>query len=190
MEIILASQSPRRQELLQMLVKQFTIKVAAIDESILTNETPFAYVQRMAFEKATKIASLYPEALVIGSDTTVVIDQNILGKPANDLDAQRILRQLSGRTHDVYTAVSIIYQSTPKTFVSSAQVTFATLTEEEITKYLALNEYQDKAGAYGIQGAASKFIEKIHGDYYAIVGLPIQALYQELKQMVLPTDLL
>ena len=184
MEIILASQSQSIKALLKLVLSSFRVEVAAIDETTLKDEAPLAYVKRMAYEKAAKVAQFHPQSLVIGSDTSVVIDQQILGKPNNRQAAKVMLQKLSQATHEVHTAVCIIQSGVAKTFVSSATVTFSKLTDQEIEAYLDLNEYQDKAGAYGIQGEAAKFIEKIDGDYYAIVGLPVNKLYQELKSII------
>lgn len=182
MQYILASQSPRRKELLARVVENFQAVPADIDERPYPSEQPIDYVQRMATQKAATILKDYPEAVVIGSDTSVVWQNQILGKPQDKNDAKFMLKMLSGQTHEVYTAVSIQSKDKVANFISKAAVTFYPLTEEEIAQYLLDDEYKDKAGAYAVQGLASKFIQSIEGDYYAIVGLPVAALYQNLNQ--------
>lgn len=182
MQYILASQSPRRKELLARVVADFQAVPADIDETPYPSEQPVDYVQRMASQKAAIILKDYPEAMVIGSDTSVICQNQILGKPQDKNDAKLMLKMLSGQTHEVYTAVSIQSKDKVVNFISKASVTFYPLTEEEIAQYLLDDEYKDKAGAYAVQGLASKFIQSIEGDYYAIVGLPVAALYQNLKQ--------
>lgn len=182
MKIVLASQSPRRKELLGRLVPAFSIQPADIDETPKPNEDPLAYVQRMAVEKAEAVQKESEETLVIASDTTVVLGNEILGKPEDDDEAKRMLRKFSGTTHDVYTAV-VITDGTQKEYIlSHASVTFYELTDEEIERYLATGDHRDKAGAYGIQSYAGAFVESISGDYYSIVGFPIGAVNQALKK--------
>lgn len=185
MTIILASQSPRRKELLQWLVDEFEIIPADIDETIQPSDEPKEYVLRMAKEKARVISRQHPESLVIASDTIVVNEHDILGKPTSREDARRMLQQMSGQTHDVYTAVVIHSKEKHLEQIAAAQVTFFDLSEDEITRYLDKQEYQDKAGAYGIQGAAATFVQTIHGDYYAIVGFPVGVVHQMLKEFSL-----
>lgn len=182
MQYILASQSPRRKELLARVIADFQAVPADIDETPYPSEQPVDYVQRMATQKAETILKAYPEAVVIGSDTSVICQNQILGKPQDENDARFMLKMLSGQTHEVYTAVSIQSKDKVANFISKAAVTFYPMTEEEITQYLLEDEYKDKAGAYAIQGLASKYIQSIEGDYYAIVGLAVAALYQNLKQ--------
>ncbi|MDA9460438.1 Maf family protein [Enterococcus mundtii] len=181
MKIVLASQSPRRKELLERLVPEFSIQPADIDETPKPKEDPVAYVQRMAAEKATAVQN-NEETLVIASDTTVVLGNEILGKPEDDEEAKRMLRKFSGTTHDVYTAVVITDGTQEECILSQASVTFYELTDEEIERYLATGDHRDKAGAYGIQSYAGAFVESISGDYYSIVGFPIGAVNQALKK--------
>lgn len=181
MQYILASQSPRRKELLARVVTDFQAIPADVDETPYPGEQPVDYVQRMATQKATMISKDYPDDIVIGSDTSVVWKNQILGKPQDENDAKFMLKMLSGQTHEVYTAVSVQSKNKVANFVSKAEVTFNPITDEEIVQYLLDDEYKDKAGAYAVQGLASKFIQSIDGDYYAIVGLPVAALYQTLK---------
>lgn len=180
--IILASQSPRRKELLAELVSEFAVIPADIDESVRPNETAIPYVQRMAAEKAAAIAQTYPEDLVIASDTTVVVGEEILGKPVDRKDARSMLRKMSGRTHWVHTAVVLQKGKQQREAVVSTEVVFRPLTDQEIDKYLVLDEYQDKAGAYGIQGEAKIFVSSINGDFYTIVGFPVATVYQLLQE--------
>lgn len=181
MKIVLASQSPRRKELLGRLVPAFSIQPADIDETPKPKEDPVAYVQRMAAEKAAAVQN-NEETLVIASDTTVVLGNEILGKPEDDEEAKRMLRKFSGTTHDVYTAVVITDGTQEECILSQASVTFYELTDEEIERYLATGDHRDKAGAYGIQSYAEAFVESISGDYYSIVGFPIGAVNQALKK--------
>ncbi|MEQ6206775.1 Maf family protein [Enterococcus mundtii] len=181
MKIVLASQSPRRKELLGRLVPAFSIQPADIDETPKLKEDPVAYVQRMAAEKAAAVQN-NEETLVIASDTTVVLGNEILGKPEDDEEAKRMLRKFSGTTHDVYTAVVITDRTQEECILSQASVTFYELTDEEIERYLATGDHRDKAGAYGIQSYAGAFVESISGDYYSIVGFPIGAVNQALKK--------
>ncbi|MFV0560672.1 MAG: Maf family protein [Enterococcus sp.] len=182
MEVILASQSPRRKELLHQLIDTFQIIPADIDETPCQGENPIKYVQRMAMEKAEVIAQTHRKDLVIASDTTVVANNQILGKPESEEDARTVLHALSDRTHEVYTAVVLQKESKKEVAIAQATVTFYPLTDEEIDTYLASGEYMDKAGSYGIQGKAGKFVKTISGDYYSIVGFPVGVVNQMLKK--------
>lgn len=182
--IILASQSPRRKELLAEIVEEFHVLPAEIDESVRTGEEPLHYVQRMATEKAATVAASYPKDLVIASDTTVVVADEIFGKPTSRTEAKEMLKKMSGKSHYVYTAVTFQQGERTEQLMSMAEVAFYPLTEKEINDYLAKNEYQDKAGAYGIQGAAKVFVKEVIGDFYAIVGFPVAAVYQTLKDFL------
>ncbi|MBF8807239.1 MAG: septum formation inhibitor Maf [Enterococcus lacertideformus] len=185
MKVVLASQSPRRKELLGRIIAEFDIHPADIDETHFEAENPQAYVQRMAAEKSAVVKQQYgTDVLVIASDTTVVFDQEILGKPADKSEAKAMLQKLSGVTHKVYTAVVLTKAAQVETILSQAEVTFYPLTDVDIEKYLATGDYTDKAGAYGIQSLAGAFVKEIHGDYYSIVGLPIGAVYQTFKKFV------
>lgn len=182
MKVILASQSPRRKELLRLIVETFEIVPANIDEQVQQDELPKVYVQRMAREKAQAIVTNYPEDLVIASDTIVVNEGKILGKPVSRLEAQEMLVGMSGKTHQVYTSVFIQSPQKQKELIASAAVTFFELTEAEIFSYLNQGEYADKAGAYGIQGAAAVFVKEVQGDFYSIVGFPVGQVNQLLKE--------
>ena len=172
--LILASQSPRRRDYLTQLGYHFTCESADIDESVLNNEKPKEYVARLSAEKARIIAKHHPDTtIILGADTCVVIDDEILGKPIDLTDCIRQLSLLSDRTHQVFTAVSVVKGHQVSTKVVGADVTFKALNEHEITQYWHTGEPCDKAGAYGIQGIAGHFVKQINGSYSAIVGLPL-----------------
>ena len=175
MKVVLASQSPRRKELLGRLVSIFEVQPADIDETPFEGENPL--------EKAKVVKSKQlPDTLIIASDTTVVLEDEIMGKPENEEEAQEMLRKLSGTTHDVYTAVVLTDHQKEEKILAHAAVTFYDLTDVEIAAYLATGDYADKAGAYGIQSLAGAFVKAIDGDYYSIVGFPIGAVNQALKK--------
>ncbi len=181
--IVLASQSPRRAELLRNAGIAFRVQPAHIPEEKLPHETPAEYVQRLARDKARTVHSqLNGDEIVLGADTTVVIDGGVLEKPADREDAARMLRKLSGRTHLVLTGVCLKGKDFEDLQVETTEVRFASLTEEEIRDYVASGEPMDKAGAYGIQGLASRWSERIDGDYFNIVGLPIPRVYRMLQE--------
>ncbi|MBE9388284.1 Maf family protein [Vagococcus salmoninarum] len=182
MAIILASQSPRRKELLGKIVKKFQTMPAEIDESVVGEVSPEEYVLDMAQKKAQLICKRNPDNLVIGSDTIVAVGNEILGKPANDAEAFAMLRKLSGSSHLVHTSVYMMNPNQIEQQVVSAEVTFFDLTDEEINEYLATGEHLDKAGAYGIQGQGSLLVEKITGDYFAIVGFPVAQVKRMLAK--------
>ncbi|SET43862.1 septum formation protein [Enterococcus malodoratus] len=181
MTVILASQSPRRQELLRWLITDFVVQPADIDEEVKDQYMPTDYVTEMARQKAAAIADEYPEDLVIASDTVVVLGEQILGKPKSREEAFGMLKSMSGGSHLVYTSVVICQEEQVAEKLTSAKVTFYPLTEAEINRYLDSDDYKDKAGAYGIQNGAGAFVEKIEGDYYSIVGFPVGAVNQMLK---------
>ena len=162
--IILASQSPRRRELLALIGIAHEVRPADLDESVLPNEAPAAHAERLARAKAEAIAGGEPDAVVIGSDTIVVLDGDILGKPRDHADATAMLRRLSGRTHTVHTAVAVARNGQVASGVESVEVTFRPLTQEQIETYIATGEPLDKAGAYGIQGYGAVIVERVHGD--------------------------
>jgi len=180
--LILASQSPRRKELLEQLGYHFTCLPADIDESVLAQENPEQYVSRLAIEKARVIAKQYDESVVVlGSDTSVVFGTHILGKPASLNECIAILSMLSGQTHQVITAVAVVKGERTEVFVVRTEVDFKVLTEQEISRYWQTGEPQDKAGAYGIQGVAGQFVKQIRGSYSAVVGLPLYETSQLLS---------
>lgn len=181
--IILASQSPRRAELLQRIGASFSVRPADIDETYLTEEPPRDYAERLAREKASIIAGSDPDAYVIGSDTVVVLDGEVLGKPADEPEAVGMLNLLSGRQHTVMTAVAIAHAGEIVSGVEEVQVRFRSLTREECVEYAATQEPLDKAGSYGIQGFGSTIVEWIEGDYFAVMGLPIVRLLGLFREL-------
>lgn len=168
--LILASNSPRRKELLSMLGYEFVVKSSDCDETTNITE-PSSLVKELSLRKA-KAINFNKDDTVIGSDTVVAIDGKILGKPTDQNDAINMLKMLSGKTHTVYTGVTIINNITKITECISCDVTFKNMTDKEISTYVESGEPMDKAGAYGIQGKGSAFVEKINGDYFAVVGFP------------------
>lgn len=180
-EVILASQSPRRQELLTRIFQTFSISPADVDESIPDGMKPKQAVAMLSQRKAQAVSAEHPTALVIAADTIVVCDDEILGKPVDEADALRMLNRLSGRTHQVMTAVCIREGTEEQTEVSVTDVTFRTLRAGEAERYVAGGEPLDKAGAYGIQGDGGLFVSRIAGDYYGVMGLPICLLSEMLS---------
>jgi septum formation protein len=181
--MILASASPRRRELLTQAGITFEVHAAHIDESRHPNEPPANYVQRLALEKAQAIHARFPSATVLGADTTVVLDNEIMNKPTGIADAERMLRALSGRTHQVYTGIAVVTASTQRVHLETTHVTFAQIAEADLAYYLASGDPLDKAGAYGIQGFAARWIPRIEGDYFNVVGLPIAATVRLLAEI-------
>lgn len=171
MRVILASASPRRRELLSLLLDEFDCCSADIDETPISDELPEDYVLRMAVEKASAVKN--ERGVTIGSDTVVVLSGNILQKPVSVEDARGMLSALSGQTHQVMTAVAIMIDAELMTIISTTEVTFSTLEMPLIEAYLATDEPWDKAGSYGIQGIAGSFVRRIDGSYSSVVGLPL-----------------
>lgn len=180
-DIILASASPRRKELLTLAGVDFTVKVADVEEIIPENASPDEVVMSLALQKAQAVSKDNADCIVIGSDTVVALDGEILGKPKDEENAREMLIALSGRSHTVYTGVAIIHGEKTKSFCEATEVVFNELSQEEILNYIATKEPMDKAGAYGIQGKGCVLVEKIVGDYFNVVGLPVSRLYKELK---------
>ncbi|MBU8905042.1 Maf family protein [Desertibacillus haloalkaliphilus] len=178
---ILASGSPRRKELLEQAFLPFTISTSSIDEQINPNHTPSEAVESLARQKATDVFEKNPDAIVLGSDTVVALDQQILGKPKDADHARAMLSQLSGTEHAVYTGVAIVSKDQTRTFHERTSVTFWELTADEIEQYVSTNEPFDKAGAYGIQGFGATLVKSIAGDYFSVVGLPLARTVRELK---------
>jgi septum formation protein len=174
--ILLASSSPRRRELLTMIGITHEVIPADIDEAYLPGEAPLAHAERLARAKAQTIAQLAPEALVIGADTIVVIDGQVLGKPRDEAHAAAMLRQLSGQRHEVFTAVAVARGTRIESGVEVVSVTFRELREDEIHAYIATREPMDKAGAYGIQGYGATIVDRIDGDFFAVMGLSLVRL--------------
>src|SRR6185295_6875789 len=178
-KLVLASGSPRRAEILERAGWSHEIIVAGIDETVLPDEDPAAYVQRLARSKAEAVARRLEEGLVLGADTTVVVANQILGQPVDEADARRMLRLLNAKWHDVLTGVAVIrVGGETRVGYQTTRVRFADMSEQEIDWYIATGEPFGKAGAYGIQGKASLFIEEIEGDYFNIMGLPIRLVYE------------
>ena len=174
-KLVLASSSPRRTELLTRAGWPHEVIVAGIDESVRPQEDPATYVQRLARSKAEAVAVRLEEGVVLGADTTVVIANQILGQPRDDADARRMLNLLNGKWHDVLTGVALVrVGGETRVAHETTRVRFAEMSESEIDWYIASGEPVGKAGAYGIQGKASLFIEEIEGDYFNIMGLPIR----------------
>jgi len=180
--LVLASQSPRRSEILRQAGIDFIVRVADVDESLLDGESAANYVQRLAEAKAAAVPA-DDGHVVLGADTTVVVDDHILAKPEDAADARRMLMLLSGRRHEVLTGICLRGDGRVIRDYASTGVVFAPLTAEEIEAYVASGEPMDKAGAYAIQGLASKFVERIEGDYFNVMGLPVSLVYRHLKEM-------
>ena len=178
--LVLASSSPRRAEILRAAGWPFEAAAANVDETARGGEEAVEYVERLACEKAEAVAEGRASGLVVGADTVVVVGGRILGKPADDDDARRMLGLLGGRWHDVLTGVALVRAETGEVLVAHelTRVRFASMTDEEIDWYVATGEPADKAGAYGVQGRAALFIEEIEGDYWNVVGLPVRLLYK------------
>lgn len=174
--VVLASQSPRRRELLALVGIPHTVRPADIDESYLAGEQPGGHAERLAREKAAAIAREWPDALVIGSDTIVVVDGDVLGKPRDEAHAAEMLRRLAGRSHVVMTAVAVQWRGVVRSSVEEVVVTFHPLSADDIAAYVATREPMDKAGAYGIQGYGAAIVARVDGDYFAVMGLPLQRL--------------
>ena len=181
--IILASASPRRQELLANLGLPFEIKVSDVDESMDEQMSPAQQVEQLAERKATAVAAQLNQGLVIGADTLVVLNQSVLGKPADRQEAIEMIKRLQGRSHEVFTGLAVIDAATGKTVVThqATAVRFKPMTVEQIERYVDTGEPYDKAGAYAVQGKASIFIDSIRGCYFNVVGLPVAKLADVLK---------
>ncbi len=181
MDLILASASPRRRELLAHLGRPFRVVVADIDETPLPGEPPVPYTLRLAEAKARAVLSLHPHATVLGADTTVTIDGELLGKPADAGDVFRMLRLLRNRAHQVTTGVAVVSAAHTVIHAETTSVWMADIHDSEIVDYIATGEPMDKAGAYGIQGHAMRWIPRIDGDYSNVVGLPVARVYAMLE---------
>ncbi|HUI84617.1 MAG TPA: Maf family protein [Candidatus Binatia bacterium] len=179
--LILASASPRRAELLRNAAIEFAVDPAHVPEEPLAGEMPLEYAQRLARDKAVAVLARHPRETVLGADTVVVIDEHLLEKPANPGHAAAMLRLLSGRTHQVITGVCLATSQFERTEAEVTQVTFGQLSEQEIVEYVRSGEPMDKAGAYGIQGIASRWIGQIEGCYFNVVGLPVARVYRMLR---------
>jgi nucleoside triphosphate pyrophosphatase len=174
--VVLASASPRRRELLNLIGIAHEVRPANIDETMRPREAPRRYAERLAREKASAVAKRDPDLITIGADTVVVINRKVLGKPADASDAARMLRMLSGREHTVITAVAVSRGRKLRSGIEEVGVKFRRLRDDEIDAYIAMGEPMDKAGAYGIQGYGATIVERIEGDYFAVMGLPLVRL--------------
>lgn len=186
--MILASSSPRRRELLQLLLDEFAIVPAEVDERPVPMESAEQTARRLAREKALQVAPLYPESLVIAADTVVVIPgrggkDTILGKPDDPENAVRMLTLLSGQTHTVLTAVCLVSPRGLSSFCERTEVTFRGLDRPDIEAYVSSGEPMDKAGAYAIQGGAGQFVERVEGSLSNVIGLPLEALIEALRSL-------
>ncbi len=181
-KIILASGSPRRAEILNSVGWEFTKIVPDIDENELPNEPPDVYVQRLALTKAETVAAEHAGEIVLGADTTVVIDSRIIGKPADVDDARRMIGLLAGRWHEVFTGVAVVRDGGSRVGLQRTRVKFAEMNEEEINFLAERGDPLDKAGAYAVQAQAALFIEGIEGDYWNVVGLPISLVYGMIQK--------
>lgn len=183
MSLVLASASPRRRELLAAAGVTFRVESVSVDESPLEGETPAGCVERLALSKARAILARYPSEIVLGADTTVVLDGRMLAKPADDVEAAEMLTALSGQIHEVLTGIAVATSSAERSLVERTSVWMSKISREEIAWYIASGEPRDKAGAYAIQGLASRFIPRIEGSYSNVVGLPVAAVLQLIREM-------
>ena len=180
--LILASASPRRHELLLAAGIDHVVRPSSVPEHRHPGESPTEFVRRIAEAKARAVVSA-PQDIVLGADTVVCLDEEVFGKPSNDADAVRMLRRLSGRDHWVYTGICILSGTRRILDLSSTKVSFVELTEDEVQGYTRSGEPSDKAGAYAIQGLASKFVRSLEGSYHNVVGLPVSLVYLHLRAL-------
>jgi septum formation protein len=189
MPLILASASPRRAELLRNAGISFTVEPAHIPEQPLPGEPPLQYAQRLARDKARAVYARHSDDVVLGADTVVVVDEHLLEKPQDATDAARMLSLLSVRAHQVITGVCLVAKGYEKTEAETTEVRFSVLSESEIANYVQTGEPMDKAGAYAIQGMASRWVERIDGCYFNVVGLPVPSLYRMLRTLETKTGI-
>ena len=182
-KVVLASASPRRRELLTLVGIEHVVLPSHLDETMTPGETPAGHALRLAVEKACAVAISHPDAVVIGADTVVVLDGKILGKPPTLEVARETLHALNGRTHTVITAVAVAYGGLTREVAEEVAVTFRRLNDDEIDAYVATREGMDKAGAYGIQGFGATIVERIEGDFFAVMGLPLVRLIELLRDV-------
>lgn len=185
-QLVLASASPRRADLLREAGLTFVVDAADVDESVHGGEAPEEYVRRLAIEKARAVARRHPGALVLGADTTVVVDGEVLGKPGDAADAARMVARLAGRRHLVHTGVAIARDARIAADVATTAVWFGPLSDADVAAYVATGEPMDKAGAYGIQGAAARFVTRIEGSLDTVVGLPVAIALRLLREFPEP----
>ncbi len=179
-KLILASGSPRRREMMELVGYDYEIVVSDADENVPECE-PARYVEQLARRKAQAVFEKHPDCCVVGADTIVLIDGTIIGKPKDRNDAYRILRTLSGRMHTVYTGVAVLSPTGEQMFSDTTDVTFMPLADSEIWRYIDSGEPMDKAGAYGIQGLGAVLVRRVDGCYFTVIGMPLPRLYQALK---------
>ncbi len=181
-KIVLASQSPRRKELMALLEHDFIVAKSDVEEIFDHHLEVHDMAMDLALQKAKDVAKDYENSLVLGFDTIVVYQEYVLGKPKDDQDAKEMLKLLSGNKHQVITGVAIIHNSQKEIFYATTDVVFRDIDDDEIDTYIRFKEHLDKAGAYAIQGKAAKFVKEISGDFYNVMGLPVSMLYQALKK--------
>ena len=181
--VVLASASPRRRQLLNLIGITHEVRPSNIDETMRPREAPRRHAERLAREKATAIASRDPDLVTIGADTVVVINRKVLGKPRDEAEAIHMLSQLNGRLHTVITAVAVARGRKLRSSIEEVGVKFRRLREDEIQAYVATGEPMDKAGAYGIQGYGATIVERIEGDYFAVMGLPLVRLTTLMRDL-------
>jgi septum formation protein len=189
MTLILASASPRRSELLRNAGIAFTIVPAQVLEQAMPDEPPLEYAHRLARDKAHAIFAKHSDNVVLGADTVVVVDEHLLEKPRDEQDAARMLRLLSGRSHQVITGVCLLAPAYQQTEAEITEVRFSLLTDREIADYVQSGEPMDKAGAYAIQGMASRWIERIDGCYFNVVGLPVPRVNRMMRALEAATEI-
>jgi septum formation protein len=187
-KLILASGSPRRSEIMNSVGWEFTKAVPDIDESERDGEGPADYVKRLAKEKAEAVATSYPGEIILAADTTVVIDEQIIGKPVDEDDARRMLKMLSGNWHEVLTGIAVCHNSSIEVGLQSTRVKFAPMGNAEVDFLVEKGDPLDKAGAYAVQAQAALFIEGIEGDYWNVVGLPIGLVYRMITTAISARD--
>lgn len=183
LRFVLASASPRRRELLDLIGIKHTVDPADIDESMHAGELPPAHVERLAREKASKVAARHPDALVIAADTVVVMNGRVMGKPKSEEEAYGMLSTLSDATHTVLTGVACSFNGKLESSVDDVSVTFRSLSSDEIREYIATGEPMDKAGSYGIQGYGATIVRRIDGDYFAVMGLSLVRLVELMQRL-------
>ena len=182
-KVVLASGSPRRRQLLELIGIEHEVSPSNIDETMRPRETPRRHAERLAREKASAVASREPQRITVAADTIVVINRKVLGKPRDEADARRMLSMLSGREHTVITAVAVARGRKLRSAVEEVKVKFRRLRDDEIDAYIATGEPMDKAGAYGIQGFGATIVECVDGDYFAVMGLPLARLVTLLRDL-------
>lgn len=184
-KIILASGSPRRKQILEQVGLNFTVEVSDYEEKSIPGVSPSEFVETLSLEKANVVAKNHNDAIIIGADTIVVLDNQILGKPKTKQDAREMLKKLSGNTHSVFTGFTIIDTVNKRTITNHVEtkIRFKNLSEEEIRAYIETGEPMDKAGAYGVQDKGALFVEHIEGDYSSVMGLPIVKIFEILKEL-------